>query len=201
METTDAVRLLLATNIRRARAELGLTLSELSRRSSIGKATLSALEAGSGNPTIETVFSLSRALELPISELLETPPVGELAVVRAEDQDVLSGEAVDLRMLRRIESDELIIEMYDQQVRPDGSQRSGGHVGTEHTIVQAGRLRVEVAGSDADLGPGDAVAFDATQPHTYTALDGPVRSVLVLQYRTDRDGSVGAPHLGRARGH
>lgn len=194
METTDAVRLLLATNLRRARAELGLTLSELSRRSSIGKATLSALEAGSGNPTIETVFSLSRALELPISALLETPPVGELAVVRAEEQDVLSGEAVDLRMLRRVESDELIIEMYDQQVRPGGSQRSGGHVGTEHTIVQVGRLRVEVAGSVAELGPGDAVAFEAGQPHTYTAVEGMVRSVLVLQYRTERD-EVDHPHL------
>ena len=184
METSgESVRDMLAANLRRARAELGLSLSEVSRRSAIGKSTLSQLEAGTGNPTIETVFSLSRALELPISELLDTRRGSGMTVVRADELDVLSGEAIDLRMLRRIELDDAIVEVYDQQVRAAGSQRSLGHVGTEHTIVQAGRLRVEVQGSTADLGPGDCVAFDATQSHSYTALEGPVRSVLLLQYR------------------
>ena len=59
---TESVRDMLAANLRRARVERGLSLSEVSRRSSIGKSTLSQLEAGTGNPTIETVFSLSRAL-------------------------------------------------------------------------------------------------------------------------------------------
>lgn len=67
----DSVRDVLAGNLRRARLHLGLSLSELSRRSRIGKATLSQLESGAGNPTIETVFSLSRALEVPISDLLD----------------------------------------------------------------------------------------------------------------------------------
>ena len=73
-----------------------------------------------------------------------------MTVVRAAELDVLSGEAVDLRMLRRIELDDAIVEVYDQQVRAEGSQRSLGHVGTEHTIVQAGRLRVEVQGGTAE---------------------------------------------------
>lgn len=184
---TESVRDMLAVNLRRARVERGLSLSEVSRRSAIGKSTLSQLEAGSGNPTIETVFSLSRALELPISQLLDPGPDVGMTVVRAADLDVLSGEAVDLRMLRRIEvggETGGLVEVYDQQVRPVGSQRSMGHVGIEHTIVQAGRLGVEVRGATAELGPGDAVAFDATQPHSYTALDGEVvRSVLLLQCR------------------
>ncbi|MGI5347163.1 helix-turn-helix domain-containing protein [Streptomyces sp. CA-250714] len=39
---------------RRARAQRRLSISELARRSKIGKATLSQLESGAGNPTIET---------------------------------------------------------------------------------------------------------------------------------------------------
>ncbi|MGC7095980.1 helix-turn-helix domain-containing protein [Amycolatopsis lurida] len=184
METSDpSVRDLLAANIKRARADRGLSLSELSRRSSIGKATLSQLESGAGNPTIETVFSLSRALELPISDLLESSHHGDMTVVRGDEQEVLAGEAVELRMLRRIEADGLIFEVYDQRVRGTASQRSLGHVGTEHTIVQAGRLRVEVGGSTTELGPGDSVAFDASLPHSYQAIGGEVRSVLLLQYR------------------
>ncbi|AXB42320.1 helix-turn-helix domain-containing protein [Amycolatopsis albispora] len=183
METSDqSVRDLLAANIKRARADRGLSLSELSRRSSIGKATLSQLESGAGNPTIETVFSLSRALELPISDLLEGGR-GEMTVVRGDEQEVLAGEAVELRLLRRIEDGGLIVEVYDQRVRGTARQRSLGHVGTEHTIVQAGKLRVEVGDSAAELGPGDSVAFDASIPHSYQAIGGEVRSVLLLQYR------------------
>jgi len=182
----ESVRDMLAVNLRRARLELGLSLSELSRRSKIGKATLSQLEAGAGNPTIETVFSLSRALEVPISDLLDQQQPSGLTVVRAADVEVLSGEGVDLRPLRGIESGGAIFEVYDQQVRADSRQDSLGHVGTEHTIVQAGRLGVRVDDREVELGPGDYVGFDARLPHAYTALAGPVRSVLLLQYRSDQ---------------
>ncbi|MFG2001848.1 helix-turn-helix domain-containing protein [Spirillospora sp. NPDC048911] len=182
----ESVRDLLAANLRRARTERGLSLSELSRRSKIGKATLSQLEAGSGNPTIETVFSLSRALEVPISDLLDQPRGNGLTVVRSADVQVLRGAGVDLRPLRGIESGDAIFDVYDQQVRAGSRQDSLGHVGTEHTIVQAGRLGVRVDDREVELGPGDYVGFDARLPHRYTALAGPVRSVLLLQYRADQ---------------
>ncbi len=181
-----SVRDMVAANLRRTRTQRGLSISELSRRSKIGKATLSQLESGTGNPTIETVFSLSRALEVPVSDLLDTRPPGGLTVVRAADVEVLSGEGVDLRPLRRIESGDTIFEVYDQQVRADCRQDSLGHVGTEHTVVQAGRLGVAVEGHHVELGPGDYVGFDARLPHSYAAIDGPVRSALLLQYRADQ---------------
>ncbi|BAU81152.1 XRE family transcriptional regulator [Streptomyces laurentii] len=181
-----SVRHMLAANLRRARTRRGLSISELSRRSKIGKATLSQLESGAGNPTIETVFSLSRVLEVPISDLLDTPPASGLTVVRAKEAEVLSGEGVNLRPLQRIESGDAVFEVFDQQVRAGGRQESLGHVGTEHTIVQAGRLGVRVEGHEVELGPGDYVGFDAAAPHSYTALDGEVRSVLLLQYRADQ---------------
>ncbi|MCQ8828496.1 helix-turn-helix domain-containing protein [Streptomyces malaysiensis] len=181
-----SVRGMLAVNLRQARLERGLSISELSRRSKIGKATLSQLESGAGNPTIETVFSLSRVLEVPISDLLDARPAGELTVVRAAETEALSGEGVDLRPLQRIESGEAVIEVFDQRVRAGRRQDSLGHVGTEHTIVQAGRLGVRVEGREVELGQGDYVRFDAARPHSYTALDGDVRSVLLLQYRSDQ---------------
>nr|BFD87106.1 XRE family transcriptional regulator [Streptomyces sp. Xyl84] len=179
-----SIRGLLAVNLKRIRTGRGLSISELSRRSKIGKATLSELESGSGNPTIETVFSLSRVLEVPISDLVDGRAPGELTVVRAEEVEVLSGEGVDLRPLQRFESGDTVFEVYDQQVRAGCRQESLGHVGTEHTIVQVGRLGVRVEGHEVELGPGDYVGFDALRPHSYTALeDGTVRSVLLLQYQ------------------
>jgi len=194
---SSSVRETLAANLRRERDRRGLSLSELSRLSRIGKATLSQVESATGNPTIETVFSLSRALELPISDLLEKGIPDTVTVVRAADAEVLSGEGVDLRPLRRIESGGGIVEVYDQQVRAGSRQPSLGHVGVEHTVVQAGLLTVEVDGHRVELEPGDYVAFDALLPHTYAAPAGPVRSVLLLQYRPgQRDETTGSPHSG-----
>ncbi|MGD6747557.1 helix-turn-helix domain-containing protein [Streptomyces sp. BH106] len=190
----ESVRDMVAANLRRARTRRGLSISELSRRSKIGKATLSQLESGTGNPTIETVFSLSRALEVPVSDLLETRAPGGLTVVRAKEVEVLSGQGVDLRPLRRMEFGDLVFEVYDQVVRADSRQDSLGHVGTEHTIVQTGRLQVRVDGDEVELGPGDYVGFDATLPHSYTALDGDVHSVLLLQYRPHEHAHLGIPH-------
>jgi len=178
------IRSLLAVNLRRARTRRGLSLSELARLSRIGKATLSHLEAGTGNPTIETVFSLSRALELPISDLLESASTDPVTVVRGADAETLSGAGVDLRPLQRVETGGLIVEVYDQRFRAGCRQDSLGHVGREHTVVQTGRLRVEVDGRRVDLEPGDYIAFDGTLAHTYTPLDeAGVRSVLLLHYR------------------
>jgi len=189
-----SIRAMLALNLKRARAQRGLSISELSRRSKIGKATLSQLESGTGNPTIETVFSLSRVLEVPISDLLDAQQPAGLRVVRAKDVEVLSGEGIDLRPLQRIESGQAVFEVYDQQVRSGERRDSPGHVGIEHTIVQAGRLQMTVDGHTVELTAGDYVGFDATLPHSYAAMDGTVHSVLLLQYRADQRLDRSTPH-------
>src|SRR6266540_6887396 len=93
----------LGANIRALRAQLGLSLSELARRSDIAKGTLSQLENGSGNPTIDTVFSLSNALNVPVSSLLAESVEPEVVLVRSAGLEVVSSNAVDLRLLRRMD--------------------------------------------------------------------------------------------------
>ncbi|MFI6346987.1 helix-turn-helix domain-containing protein [Streptomyces sp. NPDC050560] len=190
----SSIRDVLAANLRRERVRRGLSLSKLSQLSKIGKATLSQLESATGNPTIETVFSLSRALEIPISDLMDARHSDAVTVVRAAETEVLSGEGVDLRALHRIEASGMIVEVFDQQVRADGRQRSLGHAGTEHTVVQSGRLVAEVDGRRVDLGPGDYIAFDGRLPHSYAAPEGPVRSVLLLHYRSGRHEAADQPN-------
>lgn len=176
---------LLGRNLRARRDEQGISLSELARRSGIAKGTLSQLESGGGNPTIETVFSLSNALGVPVSALLtETAAVG-MVLVRSGDVDLLAGDAVDLRLLRRLENPGGLFEIYHQEIRPGTTQKSAGHPGTEHHVVVTGRLAVTSRGRREELGPGDYLAFPAGGPHEYEALGELVRSVLVLEYPTD----------------
>lgn len=51
----------------------------------MSKATLSGIEAGRANPTVDTLASLAGALRVPVTELLEELPLGEVRVVRAAE--------------------------------------------------------------------------------------------------------------------
>src|SRR4051794_10252016 len=172
---------LLGTNLRARRDEQGLSLSELARRSGIAKGTLSQLESGAGNPTIETVFSLSNALSVPVSSLLTLRSDPDVVLIRSADLEVLSSNAVDLRMLRRLDVTETVFEMYDQRVHPGQQQHWGGPAGIEHVTVVTGRLLIGPPDDPYELGPGDYVSFPADRPHIYRAVDVPVLSVLLLQ--------------------
>ncbi|KAA2262195.1 helix-turn-helix domain-containing protein [Solihabitans fulvus] len=187
----------LAANLRALREKGGLSLSELARRSGIAKGTLSLLESGTGNPTIETVFSLSNALDVPVSTLLTARATPDVVLVRSDGLEVLSSNAVDLRMLRRMDVTETVFELYDQRVRPGEVQRSEGHPGLEHVVVTSGVLRVGPPESPYELGPGDYVCFPAQSPHIYETVDGPVVSVLLLQYPAD----AGPPAHGGSCAH
>lgn len=61
---------LVALNVRRYRQERALSLGELARRSGLSKQTLSKIEQGSGNPTVETLSLLGAAFNVPARCLL-----------------------------------------------------------------------------------------------------------------------------------
>ena len=55
------------------RRERGLSLSELAGRAGIGKATLSGVEAGTRNPTLETLYAITGELGLQLAAVLAEP--------------------------------------------------------------------------------------------------------------------------------
>jgi hypothetical protein len=121
-------------------------------------------------------------LDVPVSELVteRTPP--DVVLVRARDVEVLSSNTVDLRLMRRMDIADTVIEIYDQRVRPGTTQTTDGHPGKEHVLVTSGQLRVGPIEKPYELGPGDYVCFPGSIPHLYETVEGEVSSVLVLEY-------------------
>ena len=60
----------IAAALRRERDRAGISQTELARRAGLAKSTLSQLEAGPGNPSIETLWALGVALGVPFSRLI-----------------------------------------------------------------------------------------------------------------------------------
>src|SRR3954447_18974341 len=83
VSSTPAAQAALAGNLRRLRVAARVSLSELARATGVGKATLSAIENGRGNPTVETLASLAAALGVPVVDLLAVAAPPPVTLVRA----------------------------------------------------------------------------------------------------------------------
>jgi transcriptional regulator with XRE-family HTH domain len=60
-------------NVRRLRTTAGLTQAELAARMGVDRAYVSGLEQGERNPTVVTLWHLSKALGVKVRALLDEP--------------------------------------------------------------------------------------------------------------------------------
>jgi len=160
--------------LKRLRVQRGMSLSELARRSGVGKGTVSELENGLRGARLETLFALSTALEAPLGDLLPTPGTPAVPV---------HGEAVTAVLMDRWPAGPLLLEAYRASVAPV-TQHSAGHaagVGETVTVIQ-GRVRVGCLGALVELSAGQSHSYAGDQPHHFEGLVGPAEVLLLMQY-------------------
>ncbi|WP_428697342.1 helix-turn-helix domain-containing protein [Stappia sp.] len=180
----DGLRAAFAAALRRERGLAGLSASELARRAGLAKSTLSQLEAGQGNPGIETLWALANALAIPVSRLLEVPR-SEIEVIRAgAGKGLRSGHADYVARLLSTAPAAGRRDIYMIEAEPGEPHRSPPHApGTrEHVVLLAGRARIGPRGSEAELSAGDYIAYPADVAHVFEALAPGTRAVLLIEH-------------------
>lgn len=177
--TGTGVRRTLAANLRRLRIARHLSLSELARATSMSKATLSGIEGGRANPTVETLAGLAGALRTSIGELLEEPPLGEIRIVRAAHGEPLTRDGISRRPLDAIPAGagvELAELVLAAGRRSELAARASG--ARAFVYVRSGKLLAGPAERHTELAPGDYTSFPADVPQVYEATRHPVRALL-----------------------
>jgi transcriptional regulator with XRE-family HTH domain len=174
---------LVGVRIRQLRTARGWSLSSLAARAHLGKATLSEIESGKRNPTVETLYAIAAQLQIGLSELLTeggsaplTPPV-------------VRGRAVEATLVAAYHDPSVTTEIYRLQIRPGRPQISPGHgVGVvEHLLITAGTVRVGPVDDPVEVAAGDDWIWEPTGPHTYTAVgDQVAEAVLVMRHPARR---------------
>lgn len=175
----------IAASLRRERARTGLSLTELARRAGIAKSTLSQLEAGTGNPSVETLWALGVALDVPISRLVEAP-APTVQVIRAGHGPTLVSERSDyVATLLSSSPPGARRDLYLVRAEPGEPRDSLPHMSgvVEHVVLSRGRARVGPAAAAVELEPGDYVAYPGDVPHTFHALAAGTVAVLVSEHR------------------
>lgn len=174
----------IAASIRRERERSGLSMAELARRAGIAKSTLSQLESGAGNPSVETLWALGVALNVPFSRLVD-PPRPAVKVIRAGEGPVTHSERADYAATvlsscppnaRR--------DIYRIEAQPGETRASDPHMpGTvEHVMIGSGRALVGPTEAPVELGPGDYVSYPGDAPHVFRALAPDTLAVIVMEH-------------------
>lgn len=175
---------LLSASIRREREKLGLTVTELAKRAGIAKSTLSQLEGGAGNPSLETLWSLAMALDVPVSRLIAQPRL-HVQVIRAhEGIPAVSEQANYTATLLAACPAGVQRDIYRINVQPGEARYSRAHMpGTvEHVIIGSGKARVGPIDQTVELNSGDYMSYSADVEHIFEALVADTTAVMLIEH-------------------
>jgi transcriptional regulator with XRE-family HTH domain len=180
--TGSEVQDLLASNLRRLRIARHLSLSELARATGMSKATLSGIENGRANPTVETLAGLAGALRVSLVELLEEIPLAEVRVVRANRDRLERRDGLAQRLLDAIVPAGALalaeIELGPGQLHEGEPNPTGSRA---HLYVLQGKVIAGPVERSTELGPGDYISFPADVPHIFEARRGAARALLLSE--------------------
>lgn len=163
----------IAASLTRERTRAGLSIAELGRRANVAKSTISQLESGTGNPSVETLWALSTALGVPFSRLVD-PPRGAVRLIRAgEGPTVPAANAHYLATLLASCPPNARRDIYLISAEPGPGRESEPHAAgvVEHVVMGSGRALVGPLSEPVELGPGDYLSYPGDEPHLFKALE------------------------------
>jgi transcriptional regulator with XRE-family HTH domain len=176
----------IAASLRRERDRAGLSLSELARRAGIAKSTLSQLESGTGNPSVETLWALGVALGVPFSRLVDPPRAGVRVIRAGEGPAIYAEHSSYSATLLAACPPGARRDIFLLRAQPGEPRLSEPHMAgmIEHAVISTGRALVGPVGPGSDpveLGPGDYIAYPGDAPHIFRALEPDTSAVMVQE--------------------
>lgn len=163
----------LGLRLRAVRRSRGWTLDELAARAGMSASTLSRLESGKRQASLELLLPLTRQLGIRVDDLLslDTPdPRVRRPVIRRDGLIIAplapEGSAVHTYKITYPPVSELpALRVHD---------------GYEWLYVLAGRLRLRLGDQDLVLTRGEAAEFDTRIPHAMSAAAGRPAQVISI---------------------
>jgi transcriptional regulator with XRE-family HTH domain len=171
------------SRIRQLRQERDLSMRGLARTSGLSANALSMIERGLTSPSVSTVYKISHAMGLPITDIFRDQHQRIPCVHRKHGKS------------RRIAMPEASIEElggeeFDGLVEPFAISLEPGansgelpiiHTGSDFIFVLEGKVSYEIEGNSYSLEAGDSLLFAGNLPHSFHNPESvPARILIVL---------------------
>lgn len=169
----DAVLEQIGPRLRAARVKQDRTLEDLATKAGMSVSTLSRLESGKRQASLELLLPLTRELRITLDDLIPA----EVPDPRIQPVHTMHHGIRTLRLSPPNSPTQTFRMTYPgRKTLP--AQRV--HDGYDWVYVLSGRLRLLLGDRDLVLGPGEAAEFDTRVPHAMGSADGKPVDVLSI---------------------
>lgn len=157
--------------LRSARQSRGWTLQDLAAKAQMSVSTLSRLESGKRQASLELLLPLTQHLGIRIDDLLPAEPP-DPRVRRAVERH---GGVTMVPLMQ----EHAPVQSYRTTMPPrSDAPAPRTHDGFEWFYVLSGRVRLVLGDVEHTLEPGEAAEFDTLVPHSITATADGVAEVI-----------------------
>src|SRR3569833_1459347 len=167
----------LGAQIRKLRRDGDLSVLDLSAASSISAGMLSKIENGQISPSLATLQSIAKALNVPLSLLFAASEERrDCSFVRAKQGVVIERRGTKVghvyQLLGHVIGGDVVVEPYMITLKEDAEPFTAfQHAGMEFIYMLTGEVDYRHGDSSYRLRPGDSILFDSG------ALHGPERLI------------------------
>jgi transcriptional regulator with XRE-family HTH domain len=211
LERTQVVAI--GLHLRAERESRGMSIRELARRVGVSPSLISQIETGKAQPSVGTLYSLTRALRISVDRLFSTtgtapdataggrPPAAPAEpeqrpslVVRERERKVINLDSgVRWERLSATSHSDVDFLFVVYEVGGASAESMMRHAGREFGTVLSGELTVTVNFDDHVLRAGDSIVFPSTTPHRlWNSGQVPVQAIWVVIGRHRVAGADGA---------
>lgn len=168
MEDTLKTASYLAENLRYLRSQKHFSQQQLAELAGIPRTTLTSMESGQGNPSLNNLVRIAAALGMGVEELLSRPR-SDSVLIPAADVPVQERNQGQMRIYSLLPDKLKGIAIERMEFAPRASMGGQPHLpGTkEYLTVLRGEVAVYVSGELFVVRQGDVLAFPGNQPHSY----------------------------------
>lgn len=158
----------LAQNVLSLRQKRGYSQGQLAKMAGIPRSTITYIESGEGNPSLQNLAKVAATLQITIEELLHRPRA-LCQLIKAQDVKVLK-KGQGLAEVFKLLPDPIPGTEVDRMEISVGGRISGvPHIThtKEYLIGVQGEVQVNIATQKFLVKSGDVLAFPGDQPHSY----------------------------------
>lgn len=175
--------------VREFRRRAGLGISEIARRANLSPGMVSKIENGAISPSLGSIRSLARALQVPVTSLFrEFDEIADATFVRAGEGTLVhrAGRSLDheYRVLGQTTAKGITVEPFMMTFTDTSQVLPYMHrAGTQFIHVLEGQFRYRHGSKTYLMSEGDSLLFQADVPHgPEELLRTPVRYISVLSF-------------------
>lgn len=175
---------IISSNLKRLRGERKLSLSKLSELSGVSKVMLGQIERGESNPTINTIWKISKGLKVPYTYLIDEH-ISNAILVKKQDTIEQLSENGKYKVYNYFSiNNKRNFELFTAALDVKSSYYSEGHgeKSEEYILIASGELILDTEDKQYILNKGDSIEFDSSKPHRYINNSDSIVEMVVINH-------------------